>query len=499
MAGTQPARDHRRRDDARRVKPGRVAEVTAIIAGGGFAALLVVYGFTGLFVRPTSDDWCFFARERTSGMTGLVIDMYVNQNGRASTGAALALVAGLPAGPQLFPALLIVTAVAANFTLATGLAHYLSFRWPRLMRLALACGVTLVQFASFGNTYQKVLWAPGAVSHSVAPTLFVLLTGTVLVLGVRATGLTGLLLIAIATSAVALFNEVFALVLGLTTGMVFLLHLLYCRRSTPLLRYAAAVAVGAASGFLALWFSPGAVTRRGIVEQGESPLDPAVRNDVLDQSIHVARAVGSSWTVYAVVLLGILTGTVLQRRNAAWSSVGARRVPLAAWVLAPLVVTVAAGVLLVLALRLGYGVNGYLFSRAYPSFFFFWVLTLSFYGVLLGVAAANLARRIAWGPLVVGSLVAVALVGLAAASFQEALKLRDLTSAAVLRAQAWDQQDRRIREEVRSGADTVVYVPTNIAGLAEPFLLARDRDWVASCVEDYYDVGRITQSEQRPS
>ncbi len=70
--------------------------------------------------------------------------------------------------------------------------------------------------------------------------------------------------------------------------------------------------------------------------------------------------------------------------------------------------------------------------------------------------------------------------------------VRQLTTATVTRAVAWDAQDSRIRAEAARGAVDVGYRPLYIGSLAEPFFTAdHERDWIAACVSKWYGIDRI--------
>lgn len=108
--GEIPAPEEQRRTDTtggnrfRRALSG-----VGLLVAVGSGALLAVGAFLGLYVRPTSDDWCALWKARDMGPLGITADFYNTQNGRVTN----AFLTGLlysddMTGPKLLPAFLVV-------------------------------------------------------------------------------------------------------------------------------------------------------------------------------------------------------------------------------------------------------------------------------------------------------------------------------------------------------------------------------------------------------
>ncbi|MEW5535201.1 hypothetical protein AB1328_35445, partial [Streptomyces virginiae] len=88
------------------------AAAATLAAAAG--ALVAVGCFLGLYIRPTSDDWCAAWKARDLGVLGITADFYTTQNGRI-TNAFLSglLYGGGPAGTKILPTLITVSLTAA--------------------------------------------------------------------------------------------------------------------------------------------------------------------------------------------------------------------------------------------------------------------------------------------------------------------------------------------------------------------------------------------------
>lgn len=164
---------------------------------------------------------------------------------------------------------------------------------------------------------------------------------------------------------------------------------------------------------------------------------------------------------------------------------------LVALLLLPVLVVVLGSFAVVVGLRSGYGPTGWTYARTWTNYLVPMELALCAYGVLLGVWARRfLAGRGVAVALPVGIVVAA---GLALASLAVLVpSVKQLTTATVTRAVAWDAQNFRIRTEAARGATDLGYEPIYIGSLAEPFFTSDyRRDWVAACVSSWYGIERI--------
>ena len=82
----------------------------ALVVSAGAGALLSVGAFLGLYVRPTSDDWCALWKARDMGVLGITADFYRTQNGRVTNAFLTGVIySDDMRGPKLLPAFLVVT------------------------------------------------------------------------------------------------------------------------------------------------------------------------------------------------------------------------------------------------------------------------------------------------------------------------------------------------------------------------------------------------------
>lgn len=111
------------------VGPRRALSWIALVVTAEAGALLSVGAFLGLYVRPTSDDWCALWKARDMGVLGITWDFYRTQNGRVTNAFLTGLVySDDMRGPKLLPALLVVAIGAGLFLL--GRAALRALRLP---------------------------------------------------------------------------------------------------------------------------------------------------------------------------------------------------------------------------------------------------------------------------------------------------------------------------------------------------------------------------------
>ncbi|MET9672908.1 DUF6056 family protein [Streptomyces sp. NPDC006482] len=498
---------------------GRALSWIGLAVAAGSAALLAVGAFLGLYVRPTSDDWCALWKSRDMGALGISSDFYLTQNGRVTN----AFVTGIlyshdMRGPKLLPAFLVVALGVGLFLLARAALRALRLPRPPVVLLAAAAALlSALLFFAGTRPYQALLWAPATISHTL-PSLI----GLWAVLGAvraarserrwaRTATIGATLLIG---TAVGMLSEPFTLVAGVfaaATGLLCLPRFGWAK-DRYVSTWCATACVGLGVGLVLLYTSPGARWRRA--QHPAEPLSLAEVGETFHDWWRVWQAVGGQWAYAGAFAVGGLLGLGLAyartRSGTRTRSGGSdtrplapRRVPRVA-VFLPLPLVALASLAVTYGLRSGYGVTGWTYARTWTSFLLPFLLALCAYGTGLGLLLGRrLAARgagsdphTASGPRapLAARVAAVTVAGTVAVACTAALvpSVRTLTTTTVVRSLAWDRQDARIRSEIAAGAREVTYRPLPIGYLAEPFFTpAYTRDWVAQCVSRYYGADRI--------
>ncbi|MBZ9593646.1 NDUFA4 family protein [Streptomyces erythrochromogenes] len=492
------------------------AGATLLAAAG---ALVAVGCFLGLYIRPTSDDWCAAWKTRDLGVLGITADFYTTQNGRVANAFLSGLLySGGPAGTKLLPTLIAVSLTAALVLLGRRLLHALGHAPPLLLLTACALALQALLYYAGTRSYQVLLWAPATISHTLPSVigLWALLMALTTVnhphRAVRAAGLAGALLTGFALGTL---SEPFALVSGLLAALTAVLCLPRLRLAPTWrpLTWCLVWCTGLACGLAVLYTSPGARWRRA--QQPEKPpmLSPAELRATYEDWLRMWDTVTGQRAYLAAATAGLLLGlaaTLRTRRTRTRTRTRARpepepqprtepgpgtatgpgRATRAALLLLPLPVVVLGSFAVAAGLRSGYGPTGWTYARTWTSFLLPMELALCGYGVLLGAwAGPRLAARGPAGPAA-ATLAALCLTVASMASLVPALQ--QLTTTTVARSVAWDAQNARIRAETARGATDVGYRPLPIGNLAEPFFTSdHRRDWVAACVSRWYDINRI--------
>ncbi|MEU2114751.1 DUF6056 family protein [Streptomyces sp. NPDC016459] len=509
-----------------------VALVVAVCAG----ALLSVGAFLGLYVRPTSDDWCALWKVRDMGVLGITADFYLTQNGRVTN----AFLTGLlysddMRGPKLLPAFLVVVLGAGLFLLAGAALRALrpvtrAGETPVVPLVAAAALLCALLFFAGTRSYQVLLWAPATISHTLPSVI-----GLWAVLGcVRAArcGVRWAKTAAVTSAfllgaAAGMLSEPFALVAGLfavTVGVVCLPRFGWAR-DRYVSTWCAAACLGLLCGLTLLFTSPGARWRRA--QHPQEPLSAERIGETFHDWWRLWQTIGGQWAYLGAVAVGALLGLALAAAGPRQDGGGAGRdssppadrdtspaadrdtrrsdlrdahrsacglPPRALFrvvVLLPLPLIALASLAVVFGLRSGYGAAGWTYGRTWTSFLLPLLLVLCAYGAWGGHLVG---RRllVPWRP----AARAAALVGIGAVALGSAVALvqpvYELSTSTVVRAVAWDRQNARILDEAAAGAREVAYRPLLIGGLSEPlFASTYERDWAAQCTARYYRVDRI--------
>ncbi|OEJ42980.1 hypothetical protein AR457_01560 [Streptomyces agglomeratus] len=104
------------------------------VAAGG---LLAIGSFLGLYVQPTSDDWCAAWRSRELGILGIANEFYEIQNGRITNEVVAGVVyAHGVAGPKLLPSLLVLSLLAGLILLARTVLRLVGWKVPQSLTIA---------------------------------------------------------------------------------------------------------------------------------------------------------------------------------------------------------------------------------------------------------------------------------------------------------------------------------------------------------------------------
>ncbi|MFF0554593.1 hypothetical protein [Streptomyces sp. NPDC004266] len=518
----------------------------ALVVAAGAGVLLSVGAFLGVYVRPTSDDWCALWKARDMGVLGITSDFYRTQNGRVTN----AFLTGLlysdgMRGPKLLPAFLILALGTGLFLLArtalrslrratgadagAGSAAPAPARRPAdpstVPLVAATALITALLFFAGTRSYQVLLWAPATISHTLPSVI-----GVWTVLGAvraarggarwaRGAAVGSALLIG---AALGMLSEPFALVAGVfsvTVGVLCLPRFGWAR-DRYVSTWCAAACLGLLTGLVLLYTSPGARWRRS--QHPPEPLSAATVGETFHDWWRLWQTIGGQWAYLGALAVGALLGLALASRPegatrpggasrqengparqengpARQKSDGARRdapslPPRALFrvaVLLPLPLIGLAALGVVFGLRSGYGDTGWTYGRTWTSFLLPLLIALCAYGAWGGLL---LGRRLSATPRPAGRAALLVAVGTVAVGSTAALvqPVHALTTSTVVRSVAWDRQNSRIRGEVAAGAREVAYRPLLIGGLTEPlFASTYERDWAAQCTATYYGVDRI--------
>lgn len=473
--------------------------VAALVLGVVGAAVLLALAFLGWYARPAADDYCFTTRVRDWGALDFVTSFWTRENGRILNGAVLAPLYVRPHYTlRLFALVLGVLTLAMLYLALRRLLRLYGMSVPAVLVAAAAAVVGATAYGSTTNTYQSLLWAPGAVTHTIPPLLALGALGVLLPWNADRTWRRGLVLpplaLAVTGFLLALMSETMAMVAMATVTAVVLLQAAVLRGLDRTTARLAAFALGSAVGLGTLLVSPGSRNRRssfGVADRlGLDTLGDVVRGTAVLLGEALTRP--STW---GLVLTGIVVALAARGRSAAPALVGRQRVLLA---LLPALVVLASCAATVIALYLGYGPAGYLKGRAHGNFYFLFCLAALAYGLLLGrllPARATAETGTETGATARSRLHSLVPVGLAVAALLCMLPLVqravDTRQVVVTRAAAWDAQDVRVRAEVAAGQTQPVVAPLRIARLLMPYDRREKRDVVRGCVTSFYGAQRI--------
>ncbi|MFE5594017.1 DUF6056 family protein [Streptomyces sp. NPDC056549] len=496
--GADPETGAGAEDPAGRQESGlrRVLPWIALAVAAGAGALLSVGAFLGVYVRPTSDDWCALWKARDLGPLGTTSDFYRTQNGRVTN----AFLTGLlysdgMRGPKLLPAFLILALGVGLFLLAREVLRALRLPFPVVATVTAVLMVEALLFLAGTRSYQVLLWAPATISHTLPAVIGVwaalsgvwaarshrpwarsVAVGSAVVLG----------------AAVGTLSEPFVAMSGLfaATAGVLCLPRLRVTSDRFASTWCAAWCLGLVVGTVVLYTSPGARWRRA--QQPKRPLSLSELGETLHDWSRIWETIGGQWAYAGAGAAGVLLGLAVAlsgRRPAPRAAGGPSRGTVLAIAVLPVPLIALGSLVTAYGLRGGYGAGGWTYARAWTSFVVPFLIALCGYGVWLGHRIGRrLGARSALAAAAAGVAGVVAVAGTAAL----VAPTRTLTTTTVERSLAWDRQDARIRAEAAAGRSVVTYRPLHVGGLAEPFFTnVYARDWVAQCAARYYGVERL--------
>jgi hypothetical protein len=469
--------DHDDRDAAPRTR--RLVGWVSVVVLVATAALLAATASAGTHVRPIADDWCIAAWTWNDGVLGIVDRFYFHINGRAANAGANGVVYSFGlTGPKVLPLVLIVGYVVGIYLLLRLGGRLAQRVVPRPVALAVAGTVTVLLLMAGRVVYEVLYWAPGSVSHTLPPLLglwSLVLVARAELSGRRAPRVLTAIVLFLGGFFIGSLSEAFVLVSGsyaAAAGLWFLLR----RAPRRWLGYAAAWCVGLVAGFALLYLSPGRQTRQARTREQVPLLSWEGLQDLLGQWFSIWEVLLTEPIYVAAIAVGVLVGlsaSLPANRRGRLTGV------LAAVVVLGLVACTSLGV--ALALRVGYGANGWTYERVWTNFVVSTLLSVVLVSALLG---AWLRRRVPDAAGAVVSVVAgaVVLVCLAGVAPQMSTLYGDMAT----RSDHWEEQDARLKRLSAQGRVAVPYTPHPIAGLTEPFAYRDYRaDWVAHCVEYY--------------
>lgn len=451
-------------------------------------ALLASASWSGRWVRPGADDWCFLPAVRDHGVTGLVGRFYLDDNGRVANALLVGAYAKFQvAGHQWFPLVSGVLVLAVLWAVAVLALRRARLRTPRGLPLLLAALTTALFLFVTPNTYKTYLWPAASVSHTLPPVLACAALIPLLLARSRRGRALALAAAALMGAFLATLSEETAIVVV----TVLLTALLLSGRVVPVpdrrfvRRWCATGIAGTAAGAVVLVTSPGSLRRR---ERFGAETTSLLAPDSLAASLRafaeITVTVATNWSYVGAVAAGVLLGLLCRRADGTPPRPPAHQLLLT-----------AAGVLALL-------VSGYLCTViAYPVFgdrasdssanrlwndyLLLYVILLVGAGALLGLALRRHTRRTAPAKAVCAALCVLVCVG-------PAVELSSLDTATRARAEKWDAQDRRLREGAEAGERVLPYQRLVISQMLEPFSAGGRRYWPGGCVADLYGLDRIT-------
>lgn len=463
--------------------------------GGLLLATMTPLALLGLYVRPTSDDWCLIPLAQHGGFSAVVDDVYTVQNGRLGNGVVLGvLFVAYGAASKLLPGVMLVLLSLAFWALwrqvlrRTGLAEAGA---AALAALPLSAATVIALLLAKPHRYQTLYHPPTIVSHTLPPLIALAVVLLVLAVLPRRRGRLWAALVAFAGGLfLGTFNEAFTAVC-LVSAVAAVVVWWLVPRHAPHWRVVVAGAVGLLLGFVSVYFSPGSQNRQQLIHT-RSLFDGAVWGYTVQAWWTVVTTVFTSGEGVLLVLVALVVGGLLApgattRRVSGRARLAALVLP-AVWAL---LASVAATFVLC------YSFNAQLVGRerTWPSITVTLLTAAVWYAVLLGRWAGARLRALATTRalgLLLAVVVGVPVLVVAGACAADLVRdEQSLTTITVLRSRAWDAQQTVLRHQVAAGKRTLMVRPVPIDGLYEPFYPNRRSPWPAMCAPAFYGVDQV--------
>ncbi|MET7642937.1 DUF6056 family protein [Streptomyces sp. NPDC005426] len=443
-------------------------------------------------MRPSGDEWCFLPVIREHGLSGMVSRFYVHDNGRVMNGVLVWLYGRFGvAGHQWFAPLSTVFIGGILWAVIALALRRAAMTVPRGVPLLVSSMVTVLFLLGSPNTYKTLYWPAASVSHTLPP---VLACGAVIPFLLARSRRGRVVALAI--------GVVIGLCIGTLseqTTVVVLVVLLACLALTfrtsgdPARRrlrlWFAVGLAGTLAGALILFTSPGSRHRRARfgASEGTSLFSTESLSGAARAFAHIMIDTLSTWQYLGVIAAGILLGLVMRGPDGAPPSPPRRPVIL---VCAGVVTFFVSGYLATLVAYPVFHAGVVASTRLWNDFLFLYIVLLTGVGMLLGQSLQGISAHRAvmgWAAVV---MCAVTCIGLAPSLVHLGNQMR-------VRAHDWERQDALIHAQVAQGARVVLYTPTPIGVMTEPFGNGK-RSWATTCVARYYDVKRVDYSPVLP-
>ncbi|GAA3019809.1 DUF6056 family protein [Streptomyces fulvorobeus] len=454
--------------------------------------LLAAASWTGRWVRPSADDWCFLPVVRDEGISGIVGTFYLDDNGRVANGLLVGAYARFGvAGHQWFAVVSAVLTLGVLWAVAGAALRRAGLSVPRGTALLLASMATALFLFATTNTYKTFYWPAASVSHTLPPVL----ACAALIPLLRSRSRRG-----------RLFASVSAFLMGLVIGtlseettvvvlVVLVAAALTGRRVFPAhartygRAWCAAGIAGTGTGALILLASPGSQARRErFGAQNAALLAPDSLIGSLRGFGEIIATVATTWQYAGAVAAGLLLGLLADRADGTPARPPAHRALLATTGTLALLVS---GYLCTVITYPAFAERVAVANRLWNDYLLLYIVLLVGAGLLIGQALRPLARNTVPVKAVCAALCVLVCIG-------PAIALARLDTNMQARAERWDRQDRWLRERAAAGADAAPYTPVTVSGMLEPFSRQGRSPWPAGCVADYYRLERVTYSTELP-
>lgn len=481
------------------MRSGRRLSVIGLM-GGCLTAALAPLIFLGIYVRPTSDDWCLLPLARSGGFNAVVADVYEKQNGRLGNGAVLGMIfTTYEFSSRALPGVMLVALLLTFFGV-----------WQRLLRdgletgsrvasvcaAALSAATVLALLLGKPHRYQTLYHAPTIVSHTMPLLIAGVILLAVLVLHRRGHVWPAAAVALLGGAVLGTFNEAFTGVCLVSVVAGLGLWWLLPRHAVHWIVVGSG-GVGLLLGFASVFLSPGSRNRQQLIHNG-SLFDTQLVQQTVRAWVRVAGITFGSGEGVLLLLVAATIGVSL--------GVGTRRVGRPRSVRVLVAATIVPG-LWAMAASLGatfvlvYSFNGQLIGRerTWPSITVPLLLAASWYVLLLSQLAARQVSGVDTAPRrrrLVGAVAAISVPALALLGFSAIDLIRDehaLITTTIRRSVAWDNQQAALEQKIAAGARSLVVRPLPIDGLYEPFYPNSRSAWPSMCAPAFYGVDQVVR------